>query len=77
VRIQVKVKPNARTSSLVQASDGSWSATLKAPPADGQANAELIALVARQFGCARSAVSIRAGGASRSKWVAIDAAAED
>lgn len=74
MRIHVKVKPNARASSLEQQGDGSWTASLKAPPVDGKANAELIALVARQFGCARSAVSIQAGGASRSKWVRIETA---
>ena len=30
--IQVKVKPRARESSLVQAADGTWLAKLRAPP---------------------------------------------
>jgi uncharacterized protein YggU (UPF0235/DUF167 family) len=38
---------------------------------DGQANAELIALVARHFDCARSSVTIRSGASSRTKLVAI------
>ena len=48
--IQVKVKPNARTSSLDE-TDGVWLAQLKSPPVDGKANAELIALVAERFAC--------------------------
>ena len=44
---------------LEQLADGTWLATLKAPPVDGKANAELIALVARQFGQPKSRVSIR------------------
>jgi uncharacterized protein YggU (UPF0235/DUF167 family) len=38
---------------------------------DGAANSELIALLAAHFGVPRASVSIRAGGAGRSKWVDI------
>jgi uncharacterized protein (TIGR00251 family) len=69
--LQVKVKPNARTSSLVQAEDGSWLATLKSPPVDGKANAELIALVADHFRCPKAAVSIKSGASGRMKLVRI------
>lgn len=70
--LQVKVKPNARVSTLAQAADGTWLAQLKAAPIDGRANAELIALVARRFGCPKSGVSIKSGAASRLKLVRID-----
>jgi uncharacterized protein (TIGR00251 family) len=70
--LQIKVKPNARTSSLEQAADGSWLAQLKSPPVDGKANAELIALVAQRFGCRRTDVSIRSGASGRMKLVKID-----
>lgn len=69
--LQVKVKPRARVSSLARAEDGTWLASLKSPPVDGKANAELIALVAAQFGCARSAVSIKSGASGRTKLVKI------
>ncbi|MCC7258265.1 MAG: DUF167 domain-containing protein [Gammaproteobacteria bacterium] len=68
----VKVKPNARTSTLRQEPDGSWFASLKSPPVDGRANAELIALVAAHFRRPKSAVSIRAGAAARTKRVIVD-----
>jgi uncharacterized protein YggU (UPF0235/DUF167 family) len=71
-RIQVKVRPNARASSLAQAADGTWVAALRSPPLDGKANRELIALVADHFGCPRSAVSIRHGAGGRLKLVEID-----
>jgi uncharacterized protein (TIGR00251 family) len=71
--LQVKVKPNARASSLVQAADGSWLAQLKAPPVDGKANEELIGLIARHFGCAKSAVAIRSGASGRIKRVQVSA----
>jgi uncharacterized protein (TIGR00251 family) len=69
--LQVKVKPNAHVSWLEQAADGSWLAQLKSPPVDGKANEELIALVARQFGCRRAAVSIKSGASGRMKLVKI------
>lgn len=72
VILQVKVKPNARSSELLQADDGTWSATLKSPPVDGKANRELAALVARQFKCPKAAVSIRAGSSGRTKLVKVD-----
>ena len=65
--IEVLVKPNARASELLQADDGSWTARLQAPPVDGKANEALIALVAKHFGVAKSAVTIKSGAASRRK----------
>ena len=69
--LQVKVKPNSRVSSFVQQADGTWLAQLKSPPVDGKANAELVGLVAEQFGCRKSDVTIKAGAAGRMKLVKI------
>ena len=69
--LQIKVKPNARTSSLDEA-DGVWLAQLKSPPVDGKANAELIALIAEKFGCRKAQVTIKAGAGGRMKLVRID-----
>jgi uncharacterized protein (TIGR00251 family) len=66
--IQVKVKPNARASSLEE-TDGVWLAQLKSPPVDGKANAELIALVAERFGCRKAQVTIKSGASGRMKLV--------
>lgn len=70
--LQVKVKPNARTSALAQSPDGTWVAQIKSPPVDGKANKELIALVAEHFGCAKSAVSIKSGASGRMKLVLVE-----
>jgi len=72
--IQVRVKPNARESRLEAAPEGGYIAHVKAPPVDGQANAELLALVARHFGCAESSVRIRFGAGGRGKLVEVDGA---
>jgi uncharacterized protein len=69
--LQIKVKPKARSSSLVQAEDGSWLAQIKALPVDGKANAELVALVAKQFGCSKAQVTIKSGAPGRMKLVTI------
>jgi uncharacterized protein (TIGR00251 family) len=70
--IELKVKPGARKSELQQQPDGTWLAQLKSPPVDGKANAELIALVAGQFGVRRAQVSIRTGAGGRRKLVKIE-----
>jgi uncharacterized protein (TIGR00251 family) len=67
--LQVKVKPGARNSLLEQQPDGSWRAELKAPPVDGKANAELIALVANRFGLRKAQVKIKSGAGGRMKLV--------
>jgi uncharacterized protein (TIGR00251 family) len=71
VILEIKVKPNARTSSLTPSDDGPWLATLKSPPVDGKANAELIALVAAHFKCRKADVTIRSGASCRMKRVKI------
>lgn len=70
--IQVKVKPNAKVSSLQELDDGSWIAQIKAPPVDGKANQELVALIATYFDCPKSCVLIKTGATGRLKRIQID-----
>ena len=74
--ISVKVKPNARVGLLTQLEDGAWLAQLKSRPVDGQANEELLTLVARHFGCRKSAVSLKSGASARTKRVRIEGQVE-
>ena len=69
--LMVRAKPNARVSALTLQEDGTWLAQLRSPPVDGKANAELVALVARQFGCAKSRVDITSGAGSKLKRVSV------
>jgi uncharacterized protein len=69
--IRVTVKPNARSASLVQLSDGSWLAKVLAPAREGRANKELVELIARHFGCVKAAVSIKSGASGRTKRVSV------
>lgn len=73
VMLQVKVKPRAKVSELSQIADGTWVAKLKAPPVDGKANEELVALVAEKFQCRKAAVTIKAGASGRTKLVRVAA----
>lgn len=70
--VQIKVKPQSRVSVLSQDADGSWLAHIKSLPVDGKANEELLALVAKHFGCAKSQVSIKSGATSKTKRVLIE-----
>lgn len=72
VTLQVKVKPRAKMSSLVQMPDGTWVARLKSLPVDGKANDELVALVAEYFQCRKAAVDIKTGATGRIKIVKVE-----
>jgi uncharacterized protein len=72
MKLQVRVKPNARVSSLEDGGDGTWLARIKSPPVDGKANEELIALIARHFGVRKAQVTITSGASGRDKRIRID-----
>lgn len=69
--LRIKVKPNSRTAILIQEPDGSWRAQLKSPPVDGNANAELVALVADHFQCRKADIEIKSGASSRTKLMKV------
>ncbi|MEQ1515799.1 MAG: DUF167 domain-containing protein [Usitatibacteraceae bacterium] len=70
--LQIKVKPNARTSELSEMPDGTWLAQIKSPPVDGKANEELIALVAKHFDRRKSQITVKSGASGRMKLIKID-----
>lgn len=69
---QVKAKPNSKRQAIVTEAEGSLTAYLKSPPSDGKANEELIQLLAKSFGVAKSKIVIKSGLSSRIKLVEID-----
>jgi len=69
--ITVHAKPRSPASGLERQTDGTWVAKLVSLPVDGKANEELVRLVARQFGCAKAAVSVKSGASGRVKRVRI------
>ncbi|MDQ3699228.1 MAG: DUF167 domain-containing protein [Gemmatimonadota bacterium] len=70
--IQVKVKPNARASRLVEQGDGTWLAQVKSRPVDGRANEELLLLVSQYYNRRKAQISIKSGASGRTKLVQIE-----
>ncbi len=66
--------PRASRSKVAGVHDGRLKVQLAAPPADGEANAALLALLAELLGARRSSVTLTAGHASRKKRVRVEGA---
>lgn len=71
LRIRVRVKPRASKSRIIGEREGVLELALAAPPVDGEANAELISLLATVLRCGKSSIEIVSGTGSRSKLVSI------
>lgn len=71
VSFLVRVIPRASRSELVGEHDGALKVKLASPPVDGAANAELIKLLAKKIGVAKSDVAVIAGETSRTKRIAV------
>jgi uncharacterized protein (TIGR00251 family) len=70
--LTVRVIPRSSRSEIVGEVNGELKVRLNSPPVDGAANEELVKLLARKFGIARSAVTIVTGAASRTKRLRVD-----
>jgi uncharacterized protein (TIGR00251 family) len=71
VSFQVYVVPRASRSEIAGEHNGALRVRLAAPPVDGAANRELIALLAKTLRVPRSAVAIDSGHNSRTKRVTV------
>jgi uncharacterized protein (TIGR00251 family) len=72
VRFTVRVQPRAPRSKVDGVHAGALRVRLAAPPVDGAANEELIALLAEQLRVPKRAISIVSGGTSRTKLIQIE-----
>ena len=70
MRIQVKVKPNAKTEEVSQEGDG-FIVKVKEPPREGKANQAVIKLLAQHFGVSKSQVRILSGLRSGKKVIEV------
>ena len=68
---QVYVVPRASRSEITGEHNGALRVRLAAPPVDGAANRELIALLAKALQVSRGAVAIKAGLSSKLKRVTV------
>ena len=71
ILIDVRVIPRAAKSGVAGTRDGALLVRLNAPPVEGAANAELIAVLAKALGVPRRAVTLVAGERSRQKRVRV------
>jgi uncharacterized protein len=69
--IEVYVQPRASRSEILGIHDGALRVRIAAPPVDGAANAEVIALLAKALGVPRSRVELLSGQTSRRKRMLI------
>ncbi len=72
VVIRVRVIPRAAKSGLAGRRGDALLVRLNAPPVEGAANAELIALIATSLQVSRQAVSILSGERSRQKRLRVE-----
>jgi len=71
VTIDILVQPRASRAKLGPVHDGRLKVAVTSPPVDGEANAAVIELFAKQLGVPRSAVEVIAGASSRRKTLRI------
>jgi uncharacterized protein (TIGR00251 family) len=71
ITIDILVQPRASREKIGPMHDGRIKIAVTAPPVDGEANAAVIELLARQLGIARSSIEVVAGASSRRKTIKI------
>jgi len=71
VRFEVRARPGARVPGMCGVRDGAVVVRLKAPPVDGAANGELLAVLAEVLGVAKRDLALARGLSSRSKTVEV------
>lgn len=71
VTVEVLVQPRASRAKLGPIHDGRLKVSVTSPPVDGEANAAVIELFAKQLGVAKGAVEVIAGASSRRKTLRI------
>lgn len=69
--LEVRVRPGASRRGIVEAGPNGLVVALHSPPAQGRANAELIALLAKALALPRSAIAIIHGAHGRNKTLRI------
>ena len=67
----VRVVPRASRSEIVGEHDGNLKVRISSPLVDGAANSELVRLLAKSFGVAKTAIEIVSGQTSKTKQIRI------
>lgn len=72
VTFGVRVVPRASKSEIVGEVEGNLRVRISSPPVDGAANVELVRVLAKHFGVAKSGVEIVSGQTSKTKRIRIN-----
>ena len=75
--LNLHIQPGARKTGFAGLHGDALKIRLAAPPADGRANAALLAFLAEELGVPRSRVELVSGAASRSKLLRISGASRE
>ena len=70
--LEILVQPRASRAKIGPMHDGRLKVAVTAPPVDGEANAAVIELLAKELGIAKRAIAIVAGESGRRKTVRIE-----
>lgn len=71
-RLAVRIAPRSSRDAVLGTHDGALKIALTAPPVDGEANAALIAFVAKGLGVPKRRVRIASGATQRDKVLKLD-----
>lgn len=77
VRFTVHVRPRSSRSAILGVREGTLEVALTSPPADGAANSELLALIAKALDVRRASVTIVIGPSSRDKLLEVNGLSPD
>jgi len=77
VRVEVLIVPRASRTGVVGVHDDRLKLQLQAPPVEGEANAALVALLAKGLGIRKADVEIRSGANGRRKTLVLRGVTED
>lgn len=72
ITFSVRVQPRASRSGMAGEMDGVLKVRLNSPPVDGEANDELVRLLAKIFSIPRARISLLSGQTSRSKLIRLE-----
>lgn len=70
-RFEVHVQPNAKKNEIIKQQNGSLKIKITAPPQEGKANRELIALLAQKLKIKKSDIKLVRGETSKTKLIEI------
>ena len=77
VALDIHALPNAKVAGIVGVHGDRLKVGIRQPPQDGQANRELIEILAKALGVAKSSITLSRGASSRQKTVEIFGMTED